>query len=725
MNLSPQKKFVLVLIFLASFGISTVAFCAYNDISPNASNEALASNESTLPIISFLPPIDYASLNNTWYDHKIEMVIVVPDGNEEFLNACKPLAEWKNQKGVNTVILSNYSSYSGRDDQEKIRNMIKSYYQSDGIRWVLLAGDAEENLIPIRYVYNPDTITIPGLPAEPIGNQYLKPTDYYYADLTGSWDLDQDGTYGERMLLLDEINWIPEVYVGRLPASTANELSEMINKTLKYEKNPEIGNWMNRTLLAGGVSEPVDFISSPDGEDEARLTSYIAQNYIPTYMNITHLARTTSAYTPPVPYEDLNQTSFVSEFNKGYSTVLFAGHGAYNRFEDADGGTQRTIYTDTNALSCSNANYPSLVYADACITSCYDVESRDNNIGEILIKDTEGGAIGYIGGLRLTLYYQDDVLLEALNRGNARHFWKVFYEDKKFQQGRALYDSKISYMNSFYYKFKRNINHYEAERKQLLTYCLLGDPEVDIYTDYPGKIVDNPFPSTLYEGQLVTTNPVRDNYSRIVSYPRLYITTEDGISRTVYGDKNGVAQFRLTIGANKIYNVSISGHNLEKLSNFTFTTSPDENSPKINSIMSMPRQPSTSTNTYWSFSTSDSESGVESLFLIFSNDNFKTFQYHRFTNGFNENQEQFFYRSLKLEPGEYDYFLYVRDYTNKDDYLWLPSFQISINEPIVHYVLISMGIIIPIVLVGFCLYYVVFLKQYPKKLRTLTDYSKK
>ncbi|MFX1480498.1 MAG: C25 family cysteine peptidase, partial [Promethearchaeota archaeon] len=213
---------------------------------------------SSVPYINLskLPPIDYKSIYEEWYHTKIEMLIITPD-NESFINAVKPLEEWKNEKGVKTIILSNFSLYNGRDKAEKIRNMIKDFYQQENIQWVLLAGDATEDLIPTRYVYNPDTVEYGG--SEYNGyDEYYKPTDYYYADLSGSWDDDGDGNWGESSKYnsqgKDEINWVPEVYVGRFPASTALELEIMVNKSLNYEKNPYMGEWMNQMLLAGGIS---------------------------------------------------------------------------------------------------------------------------------------------------------------------------------------------------------------------------------------------------------------------------------------------------------------------------------------------------------------------------------------------------------------------------------------------------------------------------------------
>ncbi|MHA2430619.1 MAG: C25 family cysteine peptidase [Promethearchaeota archaeon] len=195
-----------------------------------------------------MPEID----TNSWYNPKVEMLIITPD-DEDFINAVSPLVQWKNNKGLKTIILSNFSEYSGRDDAERIRNMIKSYYERENIKWILLTGDAQENLIPIRNVYNPDVVIVGGDESEYLSwDDYYKPTDYYYADLNGSWDEDNDNIFGESAEYnkngIDEIEWTPEVYVGRLPAGSATELEIMVNKSLKYETAPNIGNWMNRML---------------------------------------------------------------------------------------------------------------------------------------------------------------------------------------------------------------------------------------------------------------------------------------------------------------------------------------------------------------------------------------------------------------------------------------------------------------------------------------------
>ncbi|MFW9990410.1 MAG: C25 family cysteine peptidase, partial [Candidatus Odinarchaeota archaeon] len=619
-KVSFKKCFYLLFILFILFPSIPLkySFLEENDITSSIKINVLADSIPDVDLDE-LTDIPYGELNEMWYDSKIEMLIITPDGNEAFVNACKPLMEWKNEKGVKTIILSNFSQYPGRDDPERIRNMIKSYYEKENIQWVLLAGDAQSDLIPIREVLNND-VGFWGESEKVGGVTDYKPTDYYYADLTGTWDSNGNDIFGESTFKTggqDEIDWIPEVYVGRLPASDEIELAEMINKTLKYETDPYIENWMGRMLLAGGISDVPGEDGDVDGEDEARLTTYIWQHYTQNEMNFTHLCNYNAAYyTPPGTHSALNQKNFTISINSGYSTVVFAGHGNFDVYTDKIGvGTFRTIYTSTDASASNNIDMPSLIYASACTTSPYDSESHDDSIGETLIKRPNSGAIGYIGSLRVTWYMPNDLNLEIMNRANAKLFWEEFFQNKKYQPGKALYDSKVTYMNSDYFKDERvdAENYDEPERKNLLTYCLLGDPEVDIYTDKPVN-ASNPFIQDIYEGQLITTI-IRDINGKTIPYARVNLKTTDKKYRTIYGDINGKVSFRLPAQANETYNVTITGHNL-KSSFFNFTTLADNIKPQFVDEDCTPKDPTVSDNICFDIEVCDSQSGIEKVFLL-------------------------------------------------------------------------------------------------------------
>ncbi|MHA2194135.1 MAG: C25 family cysteine peptidase [Promethearchaeota archaeon] len=666
--------FLLIFLPIVNLGIIIIA---PNPNNTDSMNLGIVINKPLEVDLSFLPDIDYNILNDQWYNPKIEMLIITPN-QSDFIEAVKPLAEWKNEKGLKTIILSNFSLYDGTDDAESIRNMIKSYYEKENIQWILLAGDAENDLIPIRKVYNPDVLRWGNGRTETVGGEYLKPTDYYYADLTSTWDNDGtgnkgDGFWGEAPKDtdhgLDEISWIPEVYVGRLPASNALELEIMVNKTLKYETNPYISNWINRMLLAGGVSSYSVSIEG-SGEYESALTSYIIQNYVKSVLNYSHLVKESG---------NLTRTLLRSNFNDGYSTVIMAGHGSPTSYY-IDPGT--VGYTSDDADDSSNTHMPSLVYLDSCSTSSYDI--NDGSVGEILIKRKDAGAIGVVGGLRVNWYFEDDENLEKLNRGNAKLFWEEFYVNKKFQQGRALYDSKVTYLNSDYYIKGSGSTTYDFERKNLLTYNLLGDPEVDIYTDTPLE-ARNPFKINNYEGERVSI-VIKDLDNELVPYARVHFRTLDKKYFTVYADANGVAEFRLPKQKNEIYNVTITGHNLIP-SHFSFSTIKDDIKPELLEISYVPKNPSTSNDMVFNVETLDNRSGIESVYLFISDDNLQTYSYYATSNDLLENENIFTFTIDKPLPDEYSYFVFIRDYANNTNLFYDENFRFTIPKPLIDYML--------------------------------------
>ena len=631
-----------------------------------------------------LPDIDYDVLNELWYDPKIEMLIITPEGNTGFYNAAKPLMNWKNEKGVKTVILNNYSLYGNGDDAENIRNMIKYYYERENVQWVLLCGDTEPGLIPIREVYNPDVIDVKqGDHESPGFSDEYKPTDFYYADLDGTWNDNMNTRWGESAVKTennikkDEIEWTPDVYVGRFPADNVNELERMINKTLKYEKDPKIGNWMNRMLLGGAISSLTPL------EDEAVLTTYIWSNYVMNEMNFTHLHRASSPYDPPLPpasyrQEYLTNDNFDTELNLGYSTAIIASHGIETDFRDSDG----VIYDIDDAETANNNNMPSLFYGDACTTAPYDI---DGSIGEELIKKLDAGAIGYIGGMRVTWYYDGDDELAMLNRGNAKLFWEEFFEQKKFQQGKALYDSKVTYMESDHFTEGWGSLDQEWERKNILSYNLLGDPEVDIYTDKPLNAT-NPFTENIYEGQLIKSI-IRDTNGTKVPYARVHMRTNDGKYRTVYADIKGEVNFRIPAQADETYNVTITGHNLIP-SSFNFTTLSDGLDPDFLDDDISPKDPTVSDNICFEIEVIDSQSGVQSVYLLQSrDDNFYNYKYYEMSNSFKDDKEDYKCTIDKLKPGDYYFLILARDWANNVEILDDNSFKISILVPIMNYIL--------------------------------------
>jgi hypothetical protein len=144
----------------------------------------------------------------------------------------QPLIDYKNQYITAKSISLSYinSSFSGLDLQEKIRDCIQFYYQHHNTEFVLLGGDVD--VVPYRGLWG-EAIDHEGT----LLHDNAIPSDLYYACLDGTWDLDNDGIYGESLLNStgEEADFFAEVYVGRAPVNTNDEVEIFIHKVINYE----------------------------------------------------------------------------------------------------------------------------------------------------------------------------------------------------------------------------------------------------------------------------------------------------------------------------------------------------------------------------------------------------------------------------------------------------------------------------------------------------------
>lgn len=165
-------------------------------------------------------------------------------------SAFAPLITEKNTAGISAKVVTVediYNQYSGNDAPAKIRACITDNYNNHGTKYVLLGGDA--SVVPTRMVHaevTQDNTEIADIPC-----------DLYYACLDGTWDSDGDGHYGE---MTDgpnggEIDLIPEVYVGRVPAVTISEVGNFLSKNSasSTRPNPEsallVGEYLGQSNL--------------------------------------------------------------------------------------------------------------------------------------------------------------------------------------------------------------------------------------------------------------------------------------------------------------------------------------------------------------------------------------------------------------------------------------------------------------------------------------------
>ena len=303
------------------------------------------------------------------------------------------------------VTQDDYDTLTGQAPNgvpEKIREWLKTNYQAMGIAYVLLVGNP-----------NPSTGDIPMKMCWPRWNKSSHreaPSDYFYADLTGNWDLDKDGIFGEYNddSGLNGVDFDAEVWVGRIPVynNDYNALDSILQKIIYYQTKTGDISWRKKVLLPMAIA---NYAGEPDGTypltDSAKLaqhmisdSNYLSDNGFTAYTLYEKAGDIPSTYSCDTP---LTQDNVTSEWADRYGLVCWWGHGSQTGVNRRYwvGGTKHTpLFFVNNDTSVLDNTFPSLVYHCSC-NNGYPEES--SNLGYALLKR---GAVGTVSAARLSWY---------------------------------------------------------------------------------------------------------------------------------------------------------------------------------------------------------------------------------------------------------------------------------------------------------------------------------
>ncbi|MEA3432047.1 MAG: C25 family cysteine peptidase [candidate division WOR-3 bacterium] len=384
----------------------------------------------------------------------------------EHLAPCfQPLAEWKTKKGVPARIKTVeeiYNNYDGRDNQERIRQFIKSQHQDSGVVWVLLGGDVDA--VPSRTAFAFQC----GADFHPDDEDSLQ-CDLYYSDLDGNWDFDGDGVFGE---IEDSVDMIADVFVGRAPVNTPQDVQNFVTKLLTYEKSPP-PDYLTDALFFAMVlwGDPED----PYYTDGGVHKDMIDNQFMPSHFYITKLYERD---------ETGDASEVLAEMNKGKNIMNHDGHGWIDIISMNPG---RIRNEDMDGLT--NGNKLGILCSIGCWTGAFDYDC----IGEHFINARNGGGVAYIGNSRYGWgspgnpgYGYSDVF--------DNKFFEAIFVDSLINIGTALAYSKAYYAPLAGYGNVYRWCEYEIN--------LFGDPQMPVWTATPREITVI-FPDSIPLGELL------------------------------------------------------------------------------------------------------------------------------------------------------------------------------------------------------------------------------
>ncbi|MFX0062865.1 MAG: C25 family cysteine peptidase [Candidatus Hermodarchaeota archaeon] len=332
------------------------------------------STSDKIPSVASLSP---SSVSNSLPDYKL--LIIAP---EEFIDALIPLKQFKDATDRPTILRSLEYIYSnpawdGADEAEEVKKCIFSDWSDYGIEYVMLVGDS--NNLPVRYLwYKTENITH-------IIWYGFHPSDYYYADLvdgTGSfcdWDANGNGLYGECNATsttgnitgtyqnVDQMNFYLDVVVGRIPATTIEEVEIYVNKVIRYETlTMPSYSWFKKILLLTGKG--VDYGRY---EPDSDINQLDALGTILAPQGFTSI----KLYDEP-GYENATWPNINTQLNSGVGFVASISHGSPKQWTGA-------YDVDYNMGPLTNNLKLPIIWSMGCSTGRYSLRAPAESYADI------------------------------------------------------------------------------------------------------------------------------------------------------------------------------------------------------------------------------------------------------------------------------------------------------------------------------------------------------
>ena len=252
------------------------------------------------------------------------------------MDALKPLAKSKEDKGWSTKIVTDKEIYSEFQDTPEpqfkaIRDFILYAYDNweDPPEYVLLVGEIVK--IPTHH-----------------NTQYECPSDWYYSNLIGDIG--------------------PDLVIGRIAIIIPDKIEKYIKKLLRYEETG--GDWIKRMLF----------------------TAYERQDYIDCSDDCAEIVKKLRGAEIIKKYGGQTRTrEVVKEINEGVGIINYRGHGSEWEWQSSNG----LNVTDVKELH--NRGKTPIVFSICCLNNAIDVSGEC--FGEAFIEASHG-AVAFLGASR-------------------------------------------------------------------------------------------------------------------------------------------------------------------------------------------------------------------------------------------------------------------------------------------------------------------------------------
>ena len=213
----------------------------------------------------------------------------------------------------------------------------------------------------------------------------------------------QDGqsTYDEWYARVAGRDRVVDLAVSRIPVQTAAEADGVVDKILRYDREPEPGPWQARVLLVA------DDVSNP--EFPQRTESFfvhdaerVARGSMPSDLDMTKF------YTGAYPLEGRTKPQareeFLRLFNEGALILTYIGHGHPEVLAH-----EHIFLLNRDVGRIDNGRRLPFVYTAASAVGVFDDPTQDS-MPEVFLKMPDRGVIGFISATRVGYHTSNMVL---------------------------------------------------------------------------------------------------------------------------------------------------------------------------------------------------------------------------------------------------------------------------------------------------------------------------
>lgn len=342
----------------------------------------------------------------------------------------EPLVEWRRRMGWTVEVVRVVQS----NNNAAVKEAIQEAYDEWEIppEHVVLCGDTDDRYTMAFW----DTRAGTAWPYE---------TDHKYVELEG-----------------DDI--LPDAAIGRLVFTTTNMLRGIVNKTIRYESEPYIGDedeqgWQKRAAFTAA-----DYQSGTSSIDVCRWTKDLVRRN--GFQEVDEL------YWTPQNRQPNARQFIIDNINDGISFFIYRGWTFMSGFQFADVDALRNgrMLPFVMLATCNTGDY------GEHISSTFYYSERFN-------YHSNGGAIGAVGAAGATHTAYNNLITASTFKG--------VFVDGLYTQGWALMNGKVDLFRN--YADRGDIDHeenpgLEAWLAELYIFNLMGDPAVDLFTDTPAEL---------------------------------------------------------------------------------------------------------------------------------------------------------------------------------------------------------------------------------------------